>query len=95
MNSNAAVAAAIAANRPPPTQDIEQDVTSSAVSWAAIFAGAIAAAALSLILLILGTGLGLSAVSPWTPNGISAIAFGVSAIVWITLTQLLASGTGG
>ena len=96
MNSNAAIAAAIAANRPFPTQDaIEQTVTSSAVSWAAIFAGAIAAAALSLILLILGTGLGLSAVSPWAPNGISAGAFGVSAIVWITLTQLLASGMGG
>ena len=69
--------------------------TSSGVSWAAIFAGAIAAAALSLILLILGTGLGLSAVSPWAPNGISAGTFGVSAIVWITVTQLLASGMGG
>lgn len=65
------------------------------VSWAAIFAGAIAAAALSLILLILGTGLGLSAVSPWAPKGISAETFGVSAIVWITVTQLLASGMGG
>ena len=95
-NSNAAIAAAIAANRPFPTHDaVEQAVTSSAVSWAAIFAGAIAAAALSLILLILGTGLGLSAVSPWAPNGISAGSFGVSAIVWITLTQLLASGMGG
>ena len=69
--------------------------TSSAVSWGAIFAGAIAAAALSLILLILGTGLGLSAVSPWAPNGISAGTFGVSAIAWITVTQLLASGMGG
>ena len=31
-----------------------------AVSWQAVFAGAVAAAALSLVLLILGTGLGLS-----------------------------------
>ena len=37
----------------------------SGVSWPAVFAGAFAAAALSLILLALGTGLGFSAVSPW------------------------------
>ena len=65
------------------------------MSWAAIFAGATAAAALSLVLLILGTGLGLSAVSPWAPKGISAEGFGISAIIWITLTQLAASGMGG
>ena len=68
---------------------------SNTVSWAAIIAGAAAAAALSLILLILGTGLGLSSVSPWANDGIGAKTFGVSTIVWITLTQLLASGMGG
>ncbi len=67
----------------------------SAVSWGAILAGAAAAAALSLILLILGTGLGLSAMSPWTQAGATAATLGVSTIVWITLTQLLASGMGG
>ena len=67
----------------------------SAVSWSAILAGAAAAAALSLILLILGTGLGFSAVSPWSQKGISAGGFGVSTILWVTLTQLFASGLGG
>ncbi len=67
----------------------------SAVSWGAIFAGAAAAAALSLILLILGTGLGLSSVSPWKQDGVSAMTFGVTTIVWLTFTQLLASGMGG
>lgn len=67
----------------------------SAVSWGAIVAGAAAAAALSLILLVLGTGLGLSSVSPWTHSGISATGFGISTILWLTLTQLLASGMGG
>ncbi|HUS25487.1 MAG TPA: hypothetical protein VM369_11115, partial [Candidatus Binatia bacterium] len=67
----------------------------SSVSWSAIFAGAAAAAGLSLILLILGTGLGLSSVSPWSNNGISATTFGVGTILWITLTQVLASGMGG
>ena len=67
----------------------------TAVSWTAVFAGALAAAALSLILLILGTGLGLSSVSPWSSAGISATTFGVSTILWITITQVVASGMGG
>ena len=67
----------------------------SAVSWGAIAAGAAAAASLSLILLILGVGLGLSSVSPWARSGISAGTLGVSTILWLTLTQLLASAMGG
>lgn len=68
---------------------------SSAASWGAIVAGAAAAASLSLILLILGVGLGLSSVSPWAREGVSAATFGVSTIVWLTLTQLLSSAMGG
>lgn len=67
----------------------------SAVSWGAIVAGAAAAASLSLILLILGVGLGLSSVSPWAQEGISATSFGVSTIVWLTVTQLVSAGMGG
>ena len=67
----------------------------SAVSWGAIFAGAAAAAALSLILLVLGTGLGMSVVSPWSEKGVSATTWGVTTILWITLTAVVASGIGG
>src|SRR2546423_5146729 len=67
----------------------------SAVSWAAIFAGAAAAAALSLILLLLGTGLGLSSLSPWSQEGASAKALGVGTILWVTFMQLAASVLGG
>lgn len=70
-------------------------VSGSAVSWGAIFAGAAGAAALSLILIILGTGLGLSAISPWSHEGIEAKTFGVSGILWITLTSIVASSLGG
>jgi hypothetical protein len=77
------------------SRDEASAASASAVSWGAIFAGAAAAAALSLILLMLGTGLGLSSVSPWSTGGVSATTFGVSAILWVTLTQLLASGMGG
>ena len=65
------------------------------MGWGAILAGGAAAAALSLILLILGTGLGLSAVSPWAQNGVTAATLGVSAILWVTVTQVLAAGMGG
>jgi hypothetical protein len=65
------------------------------VSWGAVLAGAAAAAALSLILLMLGVGLGLSSISPWANEGVSARTFSISTILWITLTQLLASGMGG
>lgn len=66
-----------------------------AVSWPAILAGAAGTAALSLILLILGSGLGLSSISPWAQAGITATTFGVTTIGWITLTQIAASGLGG
>ena len=82
-----------------PTSKISNKSALSAVSWAAIFAGATAAAALALILLLLGTGLGLSALSPWANNGInngvSATSFGVTAILWLTFTQVVAYGMGG
>jgi hypothetical protein len=65
----------------------------SGVSWGAIFAGAFAAAALSLILALLGTGLGFSTLSPYEDH--SAVVMGVTTIVWISLTSLIASGIGG
>ncbi|MBA3582010.1 MAG: hypothetical protein H0W44_06090 [Gammaproteobacteria bacterium] len=65
------------------------------VCWSAVFAGAATAAALTLILFLLGTGLGLSAISPWKHEGISAATFSVSVILWITLTQLIVSALGG
>jgi len=73
----------------------EPPATTSGVSWGAILAGAAGAASLSLILLLLGTGLGLSSVSPWVSQGASATTIGVATIVWITFTQIAASGMGG
>jgi len=67
----------------------------SAVSWAAIFAGAVVASAFSLALLILGAGIGLVSVSPWSSNAASATTFGVLAAAWFIATQLFAAGVGG
>lgn len=73
----------------------KNEASSSAVSWAAVVGGAFVAASLSLILLSLGTGLGFSAVSPWTHNGASAVAIGAGAIAWLIVTQIVASALGG
>ena len=70
-------------------------INGSAISWAAILVGAVAAAVLSLILFLLGTGLGLSSISPWAHDGVTAATFGIAAIVWVTVTQAIASGLGG
>lgn len=70
-------------------------LTASGVSWGAIFAGAVGAASLSLILLLLGTGLGFSSVSPWANRGTDAATIGVAAILWLSFTQIAASGMGG
>ncbi|WP_331351030.1 hypothetical protein [Cellvibrio sp. UBA7671] len=72
-----------------------QPENNSAVAWCAVFAGAVASAALSLILLLLGTGFGLTLVSPWSSEGISSTSFGVSSIVGITLISVAASALGG
>lgn len=67
----------------------------SAVAWGAVIAGAVGATALSLVLLLLGTGLGLAVISPWTSREVSDEAVGMSTILWITIVQLLASALGG
>ena len=68
------------------------DEHSAGVSWSAVMAGAAAAAALSFILVILGFGLGMSAVSPWS---YSVETVGKSTIVWLAFSQLAAAGVGG
>jgi hypothetical protein len=72
-----------------------QNTNVSGVTWSAIWAGAAGAAALSLALVILGVGLGFSAISPWRNDGASAQALGISTILWVAFTQIAASGLGG
>src|ERR1700693_6085719 len=67
----------------------------SGVSWAAVIAGAFVTAALWLILLALGTGMGLSSVSPWSNTGASASTIGKASIVWLIIIQIIASAMGG
>lgn len=69
--------------------------SSTAVSWGPIIAGAFAASTLTFILMLLGSGLGLSMVSPWSGSGASVTTFAVSTAIWLVIVQWLSSGVGG
>lgn len=71
------------------------DANQAGVSWAAVIGGAFVAASFSLTLLALGTGLGLSSVSPWSNAGASASALGVAGILWLIAMQIISSSLGG
>lgn len=73
----------------------QESTNHSGVSWGAIFAGAAGSAALAMILLLLGVGLGFSAMSPWADSGMSAKGIGISTVAWLAFTQIVASGLGG
>jgi hypothetical protein len=64
-------------------------------SWPAIFAGAMTAVASSLILIALGSGIGLASVSPWPHIGASATTFTVMTALWLIVVQRLSSSVGG
>ena len=74
---------------------VNNEANSSGVSWAAVIGGGFVSAALSLILLALGTGLGLSSVSPWSNVGVSASTIGTAAILWLIFMQIISSSMGG
>jgi hypothetical protein len=67
----------------------------SAVSWGAILAGGVAAAAVTLVLLAFGMGVGFSVVSPWTDQGVSSTTFAVGAGVYLIVVAMLSSTVGG
>jgi hypothetical protein len=67
----------------------------SAASWAAIAAGGIAAAALTLVLLAFGAGMGFSSISPWPNSGVSSETFKLGAGIYLIVVAMLSSTVGG
>ena len=67
----------------------------SAVSWAAVAAGGVAAAALTLVLLAFGAGMGFSSISPWSNSGISGETFKIATGVYLIVAAMLSSTIGG
>src|SRR5438445_141359 len=67
----------------------------SGVSWGAIIAGGITAAAMAMILAILGAGLGLISISPWPGQGASAATVTAGVVIWSIIIEVAAFGLGG
>ena len=74
---------------------MDQYSFNSTVSWGAILAGGFTAAAVSLIVIAFGVGVGLSVVSPWIGEGISATTAGWSAGLFLVAVAMIASTFGG
>jgi hypothetical protein len=74
---------------------VASDANAAGVTWGAVIAGAFVAAALSLALLALGTGIGLSAISPWASASASATTIGWTSVIWLILMEIIASSMGG
>ncbi|MBN9052192.1 MAG: hypothetical protein J0H80_00100 [Rhizobiales bacterium] len=66
-----------------------------ALAWGPVIGGATTASAASLILLLLGSGVGLTMVSPWSGESASFTTVSVTAAIWFVIVQWLSSALGG
>ncbi len=69
--------------------------SASAVEWAAIAGGALAAIGVSIILSTLASGTGLATVRPWSFSSPSPTTFGVAAAIGLVVIQWVSSALGG
>lgn len=84
------------ANTVPAFNDVAPHESSKpATSWGAIIAGGVGAAVAALVLMLVGSGLGLSSVSPFSNEGASLATIGVWTAIWLVITQWLSAGLGG
>lgn len=74
---------------------VPEESSKSAMSWGAVAAGGVAAAAATLVLMLVGSGLGLTMVSPFSNEGISLETATVSTAIWLIVVQWLSAALGG
>jgi hypothetical protein len=67
----------------------------SAASWPSIIAGAFVAAATTVILVALGSGIGFASISPWPDRGASVTTFAMTTAIWLIVTQWVSAALGG
>lgn len=67
----------------------------SYLEWGPVFAGAVAAAALSFLLLTFGATIGLTMTSPWPYEGISAGRVAIAVGIWAIMVQIASFAAGG
>lgn len=68
---------------------------SSRISWGAVFAGAVAALSIGLMLNALGAGIGATTVDAAGRASPSATSFGIGAGIWMVVSNLIALAIGG
>jgi hypothetical protein len=71
------------------------EARTSAIAWGPIFAGAFAAFVATVVLMLLGSGLGLTLISPWSGESASLTTIAASTAIWLVLVQWLSSAIGG
>ena len=74
---------------------IPVESSQSALTWGPIIGGAVAATGISLILLLLGSGVGLTMVSPWQGQSASIGSLAITSAIWLVIVQWLSSAFGG
>ena len=67
----------------------------SAVSWSAVIAGALAAVAVTFIVISLGSGIGLAVASPFSYSSPSAETLTILGALWLVFAQAIGYATGG
>jgi hypothetical protein len=72
---------------------VRADMALTPFSWSAAIAGALAATAVALIIIALGSGIGLSFASPY--SGPSTTSLTIAAAVWLVMAQTIGFATGG
>jgi len=72
-----------------------QSGSQAAFSWNVAIAGALAAIAVSILFYALGTGVGLSLVSPYSESNPSAGTMTAIGAVWLIMAQVFAFAIGG
>ncbi|KWV47921.1 hypothetical protein AS026_12655 [Rhizobium altiplani] len=77
------------------TDVLPVESSTSGLAWGPIIGGAVAATGITLILLLVGSGMGLTMVSPWSGENSSAATVGVSAAIWLVVVQWLSAALGG
>lgn len=75
--------------------DAGSHAAKSAASWPSIIAGAFVAAASTVILVLLGSGIGFASISPWPDHGASLTSFAVTTAIWLIVTQWVSAALGG
>ncbi|NEI73219.1 hypothetical protein GR212_27060 [Rhizobium lusitanum] len=78
-----------------PAEALAVESSKPAIVWGPIIGGGLAATGITLILLLLGSGVGLTMVSPWSGQSSSATTIGVTAAIWLVVVQWLSSAIGG